>query len=144
MKDLKILQNKEGKIVVEAKVAKRKLISDPYVQVGYGEVIEFLKSEGITQNLKLVEGQVLGNYAENIPRAGKFVLVDTSFRNDHYDLKEQEPPKQQEEKINLTSEVKTDTITAVIEEKPMTRRRRRRPRAATKKEDKLLGTETVE
>ena len=144
MKDIKILQNKEGKIVVEVKVAKRKLISDPYVQVGYGEVIEFLKSEGITQNLKLVEGQVLGNHAENIPRAGKFVLVDTSFRNDHYDLKEQEPPKQQEEKINLTSEVKTDTITAVIEEKPMTRRRRRRPRATQKKENTLLGVETVE
>ena len=80
MKSLKILENKDGKIVVEVRVRKRKLSSDPYIQVGYSEVVEFLKSEGIKQGLHLVEGNLIGNHAENVPRVGKFVFIDPKLQ----------------------------------------------------------------
>ena len=147
MKDLKILQNKDGKVIVEVKIKKRRLISDPYIQVGYGEVMDFLKSKGINKQLKLVKGSLLGNHADNIPRVGEFVFIDTNFEEKPTLNKQdkKEALKETGQKNNLTSEVESDTITVTDEEiKPVTKRRRRRPRAAAKKENKLLGTETVE
>ena len=91
MKDLKILQNKDGKVIVEVKIKKRRLISDPYIQVGYSEVMEFLKSEGVNKELKLIKGSVLGNHADNIPRVGKFIFIDTNFE-------EKPAPKKQNKK----------------------------------------------
>ena len=71
---------------------------------------------------------------ENVPRVGKFVFIDPKLQK-----------QTSKSKINLTSSHKGDTITTVLEEeKPVTKRRRRRPRATQKKENKLLGVETVE
>tara|TARA_B100000035_G_C21028672_1_gene567340 strand:+ start:2737 stop:3144 length:408 start_codon:yes stop_codon:yes gene_type:complete len=135
---MKITKNKD-QIIVDVKVKSRKLATDPYEVIDLGDVLTFLKSEGIDVSKDYIcEKQiVVGNHAENLPLAGQFVFC---------------------KKKDLTLPVKNDTVEEVKEEvvpspepkvvstKPATtsRRRRRTRGARTKEENKLLGTKTME
>ena len=139
---MKISKNDGSKIVVDVRVKKRKLATDPYETVDLGDVIKFLEKEGInvSEDYTCENQDVIGNHAENIPLSGQFVFSKKIVKK------------------SLTSPAKSDTVEEVKEEvvpspepkvvstKPATtsRRRRRTRGARTKEENKLLGTKTVE
>ncbi len=134
---MKISKNDGNNIVVDVRVKTRKLATDPYESIDFGDVVKFLEGEGIdVLNDYVCEKKlVVANHAENLPLSGQFVFS---------------------KKKTLTLAPKADTVEEVQEEvkpepktvstKPATTSRRRRRSRATrsKEENKLLGTETVE
>mgnify|MGYP001317111267 CR=1 FL=1 len=144
MKKFQIIENNQdtsddsNRLVVQASVTRRKFAADPVETIELGDVIVFLKEQGIDvqQNYVCQQQTTVGNNAENHPLSAQFVFLSTK---------------------TLTSTQKTDTVNAEVKEskvppapKSTTKstsgsRRRRRSRASTaKKTDQLLGTQTLE
>ncbi len=139
---MKISKNDGSKIVVDVRVKKRKLATDPYETVDLGDVIKFLEKEGInvSEDYTCENQDVIGNHAENISLSGQFVFSKKIVK------KSLTSPAKSDTVEEVKEEVVPDPEPKVVSTKPATtsRRRRRTRGARTKEENKLLGTKTVE
>tara|TARA_A100001011_G_C13857274_1_gene653395 strand:- start:93 stop:527 length:435 start_codon:yes stop_codon:yes gene_type:complete len=144
MKKFKIIDNKEDpfygtdRIVVKASVSKRKLASDPLETIELGDVLVFLRDQGIdVGNYTSEQDLVLGNNADNLSLSGEFIFVSTKVLT----------PAPKVDKVVVEEKefaAESKPASATTKSTTSSRRRRRTRASTTKKEDQLLGTETLE